>query len=73
MLIRQILHRGGLAKEPNRHRAGGRVITPRGWVVGMLPGNGRRAQVTPAALRMLALADAAEVEVRAAHSGALGG
>jgi N-methylhydantoinase B len=54
------------------------LVNPRGaplraWVVGLLPGNGRRGEIAPAALRMLALADGAEVEVRAVHSGALGG
>ena len=53
------------------------LVNPRGaplraWVVGLLPGNGRRAQIAPAALRMLVLTDAAEVEVRAVHSGTLG-
>jgi len=31
------------------------------------------AEVAPVALRMLAVADGAEVEVRAVHSGVLGG
>jgi N-methylhydantoinase B len=60
--------------------AGGVVelVNPRGaplraWVVGLLPGNGRRAEIAPPALGMLALADGAEVEVRAVHSGALEG
>jgi N-methylhydantoinase B len=60
--------------------AGGVVelVNPRGaplraWVVGLLPGNGGRAEIAPAALGMLALADGAEAEVRAVHSGALGG
>jgi N-methylhydantoinase B len=53
------------------------LVNPRGaplraWVVGLLPGNGRRAEIAPAALGMLALADGGEVEVRALHSGALG-
>jgi N-methylhydantoinase B len=52
------------------------LVNPRGaplraWVVGLLPGNGRRAEIAPAALGMLMLADAAEAEVRAVHSGAL--
>jgi hypothetical protein len=53
------------------------LVNPRGaplraWVAGILPGNGRRAEVAAVALRMLALADGAEVEVRAVHSGVLG-
>jgi hypothetical protein len=52
------------------------LVNPRGaplraWVVALLPGNGRRAEIAEAALRMLALADGAEVEVRAVHSGIL--
>ena len=38
----------------------------------MLPGNGHAAEIPPVALRMLALPDGAEVEIRAVHSGALG-
>jgi N-methylhydantoinase B len=54
------------------------LVNPRGaplraWVIGLLPGNSRRAEIAPAALGMLALADGAEVEVRAVHSGALEG
>jgi N-methylhydantoinase B len=45
----------------------------RAWVIGLLPGNGSRARIAPAAMRMLALADTAEVEVRAVHSGTLAG
>ncbi|HTO10483.1 MAG TPA: hydantoinase B/oxoprolinase family protein [Candidatus Binatia bacterium] len=53
------------------------LVNPRGaplraWVVGLLPGEPRRAEIAPAALRMLALRDGAEAEVRAVHSGALG-
>jgi N-methylhydantoinase B len=44
----------------------------RAWVVGLLPGNDRRAEIAPTALRMLALGDGSEVEIRAVHSGALG-
>ena len=53
------------------------LVNPRGaplraWVTGLLPGNGRRAALSPAAFRMLAAGDD-EVEIRAVHSGALGG
>jgi N-methylhydantoinase B len=53
------------------------LVNPRGaplraWVASVMPGSGRRAEVPPVALRMLALADGAEVEVRAIHSGFLG-
>jgi hypothetical protein len=44
----------------------------RAWVTGVLPGNSHTAQVPPVALRMLALPDGAEVDIRAIHSGALG-
>ena len=44
----------------------------RAWVTDVLPGNGHTAQVPPVALRMLALPDGAEVDIRAIHSGALG-
>ncbi len=44
----------------------------RAWVASVTPGEGRRAEVPAVALRMLALADGAEVEIRAVHSGALG-
>jgi N-methylhydantoinase B len=52
------------------------LVNPRGaplraWVVALLPGNGRRAEIAEAALQMLALADGSEVEVRAVHSGIL--
>jgi len=43
------------------------------WVIGLLPGNGRRAEIAAAALQMLAVTDGDEIEVRAVHSGALGG
>ncbi len=53
------------------------LVNPRGaplraWVARLLPSDGRRAEAAPLALRMLAVADGAEVEVRAVHSGALG-
>jgi hypothetical protein len=53
------------------------LVNPRGaplraWVVGLLPGNGRRAQIAPAALQMLALAAGTEIAIRVVHSGALG-
>jgi N-methylhydantoinase B len=54
------------------------LVNPRGaplraWIAGMLADDGGRAEIAPDALRMLALTDGAEVEVRAVHSGALGG
>jgi len=54
------------------------LVNPRGaplraWVVSLLPGNGHRGEIAPAALRMLAVDDGAEVEVRVVHSGILGG
>jgi N-methylhydantoinase B len=60
--------------------AGGVVelVNPRGaplraWVVGLLAGSDRPAEIAPMALRMLGLAPGAEVEARAVHSGTLGG
>jgi len=52
------------------------LVNPRGaplraWVASVTPGDGRRAEVEPVALAMLALADGAEVEIRALHSGSL--
>jgi hypothetical protein len=47
----------------------------RAWVESVVPGDDRLAhvaQVPPVALRMLALADGALVEIRAVHSGTLG-
>jgi len=44
----------------------------RAWVAGVLPGDGRVAHVPPVALRMLALGEGTEVDIRAVHSGALG-
>jgi hypothetical protein len=54
------------------------LVNPRGaplraWVASVMPGNGHRAEVDAAALRMLSLADDAELEIRALHSGTLGG
>jgi N-methylhydantoinase B len=51
------------------------LVNPRGaplraWVAALLPGNGARAEIAPAALAMLAAGDA-PVELRAVHSGAL--
>jgi len=45
----------------------------RAWVERVVPGDPRVAQVPPVALRMLAMAEGTEVEIRAVHSGALGG
>jgi N-methylhydantoinase B len=44
----------------------------RAWVAAITPEGGRRAEVAPHALRMLALPDGAEVEIRAVHGGTLG-
>jgi N-methylhydantoinase B len=59
--------------------AGGVVelVNPRGaplraWITEVLAGDGSRAELAPGALRMLALEDGAEVEIRAVHSGTLG-
>jgi len=53
------------------------LVNPRGaplraWIVELLPGDRRRAELAPAALEMLATADGGEVEIRAVHSGTLG-
>jgi hypothetical protein len=53
------------------------LVNPRGaplraWLVGLLDGDEARAELAPAALAMLPVAAAADVEVRAVHSGALG-
>ncbi len=53
------------------------LVNPRGaplraWVSELRPGNGSVAEVPPIALRMLALDEGAEVEIRAVHSGVLG-
>jgi len=45
----------------------------RAWVGDVVSGDGRQAEVSPVALRMLALGDGAEVEIRAVHSGLLDG
>jgi hypothetical protein len=45
----------------------------RAWVESVVPGDGRVALVPPVALRMLALPEGALVEIRAVHSGTLGG
>jgi N-methylhydantoinase B len=44
----------------------------RAWVTGTEPWPTPRAEVAPIALRMLAVADGADVEIRAVHGGALG-
>jgi len=45
----------------------------RAWIADVRAGNERVAEVAPAALRMLALAEDSEVEIRLVHSGVLGG
>ena len=45
----------------------------RAWVTSIVPGNLRRAEVSPDAMRMLELADGVHVEIRAVHSGILTG
>jgi len=54
------------------------LVNPRGaplraWIAELLPGDGHRVEIAPVALRMLALGDGSQVEIRAVHSGALGG
>jgi N-methylhydantoinase B len=54
------------------------LVNPRGaplraWVASVKPAGTSQADVSPIALRMLDLVDGGEVEVRAVHSGALGG
>ena len=44
----------------------------RAWVAGVLAGHSGVAEVPPAVLRMLTLAEGAEVDIRAVHTGALG-
>ncbi len=44
----------------------------RAWIASVRSGNGGVAEVAPAALRMLALAEGSEVEIRLVHSGVLG-
>jgi N-methylhydantoinase B len=53
------------------------LVNPRGaplraWVAALTPSDGPRAEIAPSALAMLALADGAEIELRAVHSGVLG-
>jgi N-methylhydantoinase B len=43
----------------------------RAWVTSIGPGDARRAEVSPDAMRMLGLADGIQVEIRAVHSGML--
>jgi N-methylhydantoinase B len=52
------------------------LVNPRGaplraWVTSVIPGDGHRAEVAAEALRMLAIGDGAELEIRAVHSGNL--
>ena len=52
------------------------LVNPRGaplraWVTTITPAAGARADIDAEALRLLAVADGAEIEVRAVHSGAL--
>jgi N-methylhydantoinase B len=52
------------------------LVNPRGaplraWVVDVTSGNSRRAELDAAAVRILTLADDAELDIRAVHSGAL--
>jgi len=44
----------------------------RAWIAAVMPGDGRIAHISPAGLDMLGIAEPAEVEIRAVHSGALG-
>jgi hypothetical protein len=43
----------------------------RAWVAAIVAGNGGRAEMAGAAMRMLAVADGDEIELRAVHPGAL--
>lgn len=43
----------------------------RAWVTSIVPGDSRRAEVSPDAMRMLGLADGVQAEIRAVHSGIL--
>ena len=52
------------------------LVNPRGaplraWVASVTPGNGLGAEIAAEALRMLAIGDGAELEIRAVHSGNL--
>jgi N-methylhydantoinase B len=52
------------------------LVNPRGaplraWVATLLPGDGRRGELSPDALAMLGLTPGSEVELRAVHSGSL--
>ena len=52
------------------------LVNPRGaplraWVASLIPGDGHRAEVAAEALRMIAIGDGAELEIRAVHSGNL--
>ena len=52
------------------------MVNPRGaplraWVAALVPGDGGRGEIAPAALGMLGLSAGAMVEIRAVHSGAL--
>jgi len=53
------------------------LVNPRGaplraWVAALTTGDGSRVEIAPAAISMLALAEGAEAELRAVHSGVLG-
>ncbi len=53
------------------------LVNPRGaplraWVQSVTPGDGRRAELAPDGLDLLAMSEGSEVEIRAVHSGTLG-